>query len=119
MLVQTSSKSYTDESDRISGIIVITFFFQMNKDFFRCNKCEKTFVHKSSLRMHLQTTHSNVKNKTCPLCPMAFKQTSHLNQHLVTHTGEKKHECPVCGKAFGQKYNMTAHHRTAHQPSPR
>lgn len=62
--------------------------------------------------MHLQTTHTNVRNKECPKCPLKFKTTSQLNQHLVTHTGIKKHECPECGKAFGQKYNMTAHYKS-------
>lgn len=76
---------------------------QADKKFFKCDKCEKTFVHKSSLRMHLQTTHTEVRNKQCPECPLKFKTTSQLNQHLVTHTGVKKHECPECGKAFGQR----------------
>lgn len=97
------------------------YTLQTDKKFFKCDKCEKTFVHKSSLRMHLQTTHSDVKSKECSHCPMKFKTTSQLNQHLVTHSGEKRHECPVCGKAFSQKYNMTAHHRSTHlsQKSPR
>lgn len=69
-------------------------------------------MHKSSLRMHLQTTHTDVRNKQCPECPLKFKTTSQLNQHLVTHTGIRKHQCPECGKAFGQKYNMTAHYKS-------
>lgn len=62
--------------------------------------------------MHLQTTHTDIRNKQCPECPLKFKTTSQLNQHLVTHTGIKKHQCPECGKAFGQKYNMTAHYKS-------
>lgn len=63
--------------------------------------------------MHLQTTHTEVRSKQCPECPLKFKTTSQLNQHLVTHTGIKAHQCPFpdCGKAFGQKYNMTAHYK--------
>lgn len=92
----------------------IAFHSQTDKKFYKCDQCDKTFVHKSSLRMHLQTTHTVVKTKECPQCTMKFKTTSQLNQHLVIHSGVKKHECPVCGKAFSQKYNMTAHHRTTH-----
>lgn len=62
--------------------------------------------------MHLQTTHTDVRKKQCPECPVRFKTTSQLNQHLVTHTGVKRHKCPECGKAFGQKYNMTAHYKS-------
>lgn len=61
--------------------------------------------------MHLQTTHNDVRNKPCPECPLKFKTTSQLNQHLVTHSGVKKHKCPECGKGFAQRYNMTAHYR--------
>lgn len=91
---------------------IFYFFLKADKKFFKCDKCDKRFVHKSSLRMHLQTTHTDVRNKQCSECPLKFKTTSQLNQHLVTHTGIKKHQCPECGKAFGQKYNMTAHHKS-------
>lgn len=61
--------------------------------------------------MHFQTTHSEVRKKQCPECPLNFKTTSQLNQHLVTHTGVKNHQCPECGKSFAQRYNMMAHYR--------
>lgn len=62
--------------------------------------------------MHLQTTHTDIRKKQCPECPVRFKTTSQLNQHLVTHSGIKPHKCPECGKAFSQKYNMTAHQKS-------
>ncbi|XP_031626363.1 zinc finger protein 184-like [Contarinia nasturtii] len=91
--------------------LVLHMRIHTDKHFFKCDKCEKTFVHKSSLRMHLQTTHTEIRNKQCSECPLKFKTTSQLNQHLVTHSGVRNHKCPVCQKAFGQKYNMTAHYK--------
>lgn len=61
--------------------------------------------------MHFQTTHSEIRKKQCPKCPLNFKTTSQLNQHLVTHSGVKNHQCPDCGKSFAQRYNMMAHYR--------
>lgn len=84
---------------------------QTGEKFYQCDKCGKEFVHKSSLRMHLQTTHSEVRKKQCPECPLKFKTTSQLNQHLLTHSGVKNHQCPECGKLFAQRYNMMAHYK--------
>lgn len=83
--------------------------FQTDKKFFQCDKCGKEFIHKSSLRMHLATTHTVERKMQCNMCSLSFKTTSHLNQHRLTHTGEKNHRCPECGKCFAQRYNMMAH----------
>lgn len=61
--------------------------------------------------MHLQTTHSDVRRKQCVECPLKFKTTSQLNQHILTHTGVKNHRCPECSKSFTQRYNMMAHYK--------
>ena len=61
--------------------------------------------------MHMQTTHTEIRQKQCPYCSLCFKTTSQLNQHTLTHTDAKNHECPDCGKRFTQRYNMLAHYR--------
>lgn len=87
------------------------FVLQTGEKFYQCHKCGKEFIHKSSLRMHLATTHTVERKKQCNQCPLSFKTTSQLNQHTLTHTGEKNHKCPECGKCFAQRYNMMAHYK--------
>lgn len=103
-----------------------------------CHICDRTFSHKISLAIHMQTHKSNicgvckksfphkdelnahtcdrpfafnVDSRVCRLCGKRFANPSALKIHSVVHTGEKPYSCNVCGKGFTQKGNLKSHQR--------
>ncbi|KAI5701792.1 hypothetical protein M8J75_013428 [Diaphorina citri] len=98
---------------------------------FNCQKCTKSFRHKSSLKQHCISIHEQSKYK-CLICLKEFNRISSLNTHKSIHDVEKKFKCGHCGKAFHQKGNLKHHifthvsirpyeckrcHKSFHQPS--
>ncbi|XP_064466594.1 zinc finger protein 236-like [Ornithodoros turicata] len=48
----------------------------------------------------------------CHLCPLGFKRSSHLKQHLRSHTGEKPFRCEECKRCFVSNGVLRAHLKT-------
>ena len=46
-----------------------------------CTLCERTFSWQSSLRSHMETTHSQTRGFACGSCASAFKLKGHLRRH--------------------------------------
>lgn len=107
---------------------------------FSCPDCSKQFTEKSSLRYHLDNTHSN-KKKKCPHCGKSLTEGSlryHISRFHSQNTfycdqcdynapvaydiklhKESKHDdtqyiCEECGKKFGLKYLLTQHIKDYH-----
>lgn len=75
----------TSINEQIGHLYKLFFIhFQAGEKFYQCDKCGKEFVHKSSFNMHIMA-HDNIRDKSCPHCPLKFRSTSHLNRHIRIH----------------------------------
>ena len=53
---------------------------------FPCDKCDRIYKYKRSLRDHVKAEHLNKTTYSCPKCEKKYKEKRLLNQHLkVAH----------------------------------
>ena len=80
---------------------------------FGCDKCDKTYKQRNSLREHVLKSHDNISKFMCSTCFEKFPSRHLLKSHERTHTGEQGHVCDDCGVAFGSKQALE-HHMSKH-----
>lgn len=80
-----------------------------------CNQCGKAFVHKSTLRYHIQQVHLGIRY-SCPHCPKSFTAKSLLKGHIKLHNGQGPPviSCLLCGKIFASQTALKTHTITQH-----
>ncbi|CRK87611.1 CLUMA_CG001407, isoform A [Clunio marinus] len=75
----------------------------------KCPACDKSFVNKSYLKMHMQY-HTGEKNFTCSLCHSKYYKTSHLKRHIQNvHLKLRLMKCDFCTSDFVRKETYKAH----------
>ena len=85
---------------------------QACKQFHRCPLCNKQYVNKINLQVHLRM-HSDLRPHRCTYCEKSFTQKSTLRTHMRTHTGEKPFVCSHCARAFSD-YSAYRKHQRVH-----
>ncbi|KAL1785242.1 zinc finger protein 90-like isoform X1 [Sigmodon hispidus] len=106
--------------------LVIRSSILAKKKPYKCDKCRKSFIHRSSLNKHEkihkddpypngtdQGVYSGKKHHECTDCGKTFLWKTQLTEHQRIHTGEKPFECNVCGKAFRHSSSL-GQHENAH-----
>lgn len=66
---------------------------------FQCSFCGKHFTFLGNLKVHMRS-HTNERGYACHICPKSFVRNSNLLEHIKIHTGIKSHKCEVCDKSF-------------------
>lgn len=73
--------------------------------------CGKSFTTVGGLDLH-QKRHTGIKNFKCEYCDRSFVESSNLRVHRRIHTGEKPHTCITCNRGFSRVFLLQIHQRT-------
>lgn len=76
----------------------------------KCPECEKELLH-NSLKIHLKSVHSQVREIVCHECGKAFCAVARLTIHMrqVHNNGLRPFQCDICGNCFAQKKALRDH----------
>lgn len=79
----------------------------------KCDKCEKDYSSKGSLKRHIDSVHLGIKRYKCPvkMCTYVFDNSTGLKHHLDRHNGVKKFKCTFdkCTSSFISKAELKTH----------
>ena len=50
----------------------------------KCDMCDKAYVRKAELDVHIDTVHKQLKNYQCPQCGKWYGRSEHLRRHMKT-----------------------------------
>lgn len=84
---------------------------------FKCNACDRDFVARTLLMIHVRRDHLMERMYQCKICKHGFFQKARLDEHYVVHTKERTYKCEICDKCFSRKRNLTAHMKIHSKPS--
>ena len=79
-----------------------------------CNFCQKIFVSRSVLKLHIDSIHLQKKH-TCSICNEIFAFGQGLQRHVkAVHFKERKFTCGFCTKTFALKATLKLHEDSVH-----
>ncbi|XP_055906998.1 zinc finger protein OZF [Eupeodes corollae] len=78
---------------------------------FECDKCDKKFSLRTSLRMHQQIVHIATTKFKCDICGKVFNRNSSLKTHSLSHSNEREYTCSKCSRHFIDRKSLLRHSR--------
>lgn len=88
-----------------------------NRDLIKCPRCDKKFLHQSSIKTHIRRDHERIAHELkylCNTCGKKFSSRIGLERHSVVHKPDRPYECIECGQAFKLNFSLTKHIKTKH-----
>lgn len=82
--VQTQSNPMSVPTHNFSSPSDLNGLLGKEKPVHRCNICNRGFLNKSNIKVHLRT-HTGEKPFRCEVCAKAFRQKAHLIKHQQIH----------------------------------
>ncbi|XP_023698488.2 zinc finger protein 646-like [Paramormyrops kingsleyae] len=76
---------------------------------FKCEQCERTYRHASSLINHRNTHTTGIYH--CALCPKTFYNLMALKNHRRIHSEVRRYSCQDCDKSFRVSSQLRSHQR--------
>lgn len=81
---------------------------------FTCDKCNKEYKNKGSLKRHYNEKHCKGHTFKCEICSSEFKRKERLLRHFRTNHLSLKYKCEHCGDTFNELYFYNVHMKTVH-----
>lgn len=79
---------------------------------YKCQMCEKTYTHQSSLRAHRRL---HLRGKyDCSWCDKRFQNSDSLKTHIKDNHDEIEHHCESCNMSFRSSDGLHIHGLTQH-----
>ncbi|XP_072022166.1 uncharacterized protein [Amphiura filiformis] len=107
---QSRNSNTRSTSQKLTPEMKRHLHMKQKKKIYQCSKCDKSFVSRSNLSIHMKT-HDKRQLLRCEYCNKGFAVRAGLERHIRTHTGEKPHKCKHCPKRFAERYSLTCHER--------
>ncbi|XP_034838867.1 PR domain zinc finger protein 5-like isoform X2 [Maniola hyperantus] len=86
---------------------------------FKCEICDKGFMHKTTLKDHVLNTHSdNPPRFPCGVCHKEFSFAANRRRHMSIHE-DTKYKCDICDKTFASRPGRDQHVSHVHLNVPR
>jgi len=83
---------------------------------FKCNQCDKSFIIKSILSIHIQELHTEKVRKCCEICGASVRSNTDLKLHMRRrHTGEMPYKCEYCEFRGVNISSVKRHTRLKHE----
>ncbi|KAG5892485.1 hypothetical protein JTB14_015395 [Gonioctena quinquepunctata] len=78
---------------------------------FECKECGKKFKFSQNLVRHDKAVHKNVKPFKCEVCDKEFTRESSRKEHTCSSSSsiDKKFECQICHKMMSTKMSLRSH----------
>ena len=77
---------------------------------FKCGLCEKNFINKRVLKIHIQGVHKGKNNHKCLQCDKMFSQKHHMEKHVrIVHSRIRNFICDICDKEFTYSHTLKQH----------
>lgn len=62
--------------------LLLRFYFVDGYKPFRCEKCKRAYMYKSTLLRHKKYECDGIARFSCPVCSKAYTQSSTVRQHI-------------------------------------
>ena len=119
MRVCSSVVNCSHKEKRKGELLAHEAFIHLKGNAIKCNICDKRFLRKSHLKIHMQSHIGADKPHVCSTCPKRFGTNWERKRHEETHnklrnpTHKKINvemcECGVCGKKLRGRRGLNAH----------
>ena len=81
-----------------------------------CDFCGKGFINRNKLKYHVERAHEKIRNYLCDMCDKQFYFNTDLTKHKKsTHAESKDFVCRHCGKAFATLGRQKHHEEVVHE----